>query len=199
MEFYYNPETIYLQGFNPSASSSCMAKVNEFSHPSDSYSNPIFHIPHHTTVLLPIDDHSCDFHFQLPCETDHQDTETLLQGDWFQDIIYGAAVANHQEPPRTTTAMDSVEEPILRGISELCEKLSKSIRKGLRNNLERLNNINICVPTTRKRGLNVGNCTSKRGLDQFHRSGDQDRMKLDRFKVRTLIVGVDGEVKDEKK
>ncbi|PON56013.1 hypothetical protein TorRG33x02_297790 [Trema orientale] len=160
MEYHCSEKT--LQGFPSGSSSYCMAKVNNFSDPSDSYSN-------HTRVLLPFHP-SYDINFHLLFETGCQDRGVLLQYDRFQDIK--GTVASRREPPRRTAAMEAIEGPIRTGVSELCEKIFEGIQKGLRN-LERRVHM-LYVPANRTRGLNVG-CTTMRGLDQ-------DRIKLERFK-----------------
>ncbi|PON36356.1 hypothetical protein PanWU01x14_329160 [Parasponia andersonii] len=153
MEYHCSEKT--LQGFPSGSSSYCMAKVNNFSDPSDSYSND-------TRVLLPFHP-SYDVNFHLPCETGCQDRGVLLQYDRFQDIK--GTVGSHREPPRRTAATEAIEEPVRTGISE-------PVQKGLRN-LERRVHM-LYVPTNRTRGLNVG-CITMRSLDQ-------DRITLERFK-----------------
>ena len=130
----------------------------------------------------------------LPCnyhEESDQD-KALLQYSQFQDIFYRG-----KEPPSTTTTTRTMMENrdvrsheidhhrglMIKGIMlKLYERVSRIIRKLGLKIVERVNKIIYVPRTTRARGLN-------RGIG----------ITIERFKVRTINIVVEGEVKKPQK
>ncbi|GMN39364.1 hypothetical protein TIFTF001_008597 [Ficus carica] len=181
-----------LRSFRHSRSCSCLAEIG-FSHPPD-HDHPQLLIPQPSTPY---------FHEKLPCEETRDGV--LLQYYRFQDNFYShlgqlpssSTLANDQEGRSSCHAI----EELLTGISELYEKLSKKIRSklGLNKNSERV--VNFTVPTTRTRGLNIrwSWTSTVHQLGVRHRHDQHHCGKLERFKIRTLNVLVEGDVKEPQK